>query len=110
MGLVKGSDSLDIYNKMFKRVVARQKGNAFSASIGDISMPKFWVCEPAMRACKDMFVRLMALLGFAGRGADSFEAFYSGIHKRLDAISAMPDWVEEKAALLNALSTAASAA
>jgi hypothetical protein len=110
MGLVKGSDSLDIYNKMFKRVVARQKGNTFAASIGDLTMPKFWVCEPAMRACKDMFVRLMALLGFAGRGADSFEAFYSGIHKRLDAISAMPDWVEEKAALLNALSTAASAA
>ena len=115
MGLIKGSDSLDIYNKMFKRVVARQKGKSFAESIGDLSMRQFWISEPAMRACKDMFVRLMAVVGFKGiKGrrlyADSFESFYSGIHKRLDAICAMPDWVEEKTPLLNALSKAASTA
>jgi hypothetical protein len=73
-------------------------------------MKAFWTNEPAMRACKDMFLRLMAAVGFGGKENNSFHSFYSGIYKRLDRIGAMPDWVDEKQPLLNALATAACAA
>jgi len=110
LDLVKGKANLEVYRLFFHKVIQRHKGTTFAATLGELKFSVFWTSEPAMRACKDIFARVMALVGFQGKEANSFTSFYSGIYRRLDRIVALPDWVEEKLALLAALGAAANAA
>ena len=100
--LLKGT-KVDLFTTFGHPVIKKQRGVLVASELQHVNDANMWTNDKAMRFAEQPLASIKALMGNAGTHADGYRAYYRGMHRRCEKVDGLPEWVEEKRNLADAL-------